>query len=397
MPIELKLPLLGDVMQEGTLAVWLKSDGERVERGEPIYQLETDKVTYAVEAPESGFLRHVVTEGSVVPVGTVVGQITQDADVEVRASPAARRVARELGVDIASMGATRRIREADVRAFREQAPPAAEVQATPAARRVAREHGVDLTRLNGGRLIREQDVLNAVSADEPAPSPRTQRQLSGRRRVIAERMHASLQQMAQLTVSMEVDFTLALQLRAQLEQLWPADAQPTITDLVMRAAVLALKDHPRLNATLEEHELREHASVHLGLAVDADEGLIVPVVRAAETLGLRELAERTRDLASRARANRLTLDDVQGGTFTVTTLGQLGVDFFTPIVNPPEVAILGIGRVFARLVLRDGHVEERSAMTLNLSFDHRAVDGAPAARFLKEVKRLLELPAALVL
>ena len=215
--------------------------------------------------------------------------------------------------------------------------------------------------------------------------------------MIAERLHASLQQMAQLTVTMEVDFTLALQLRAQLEQLWPAEAQPTITDLVMRAMVLALKDHPRLNATLAEHELRELASIHLGLAVDAEEGLIVPVVRDAHTLGLRELAARSRDLATRARANRLTLDDVQGGTFTVTTLGHLGVDFFTPIVNPPEVAILGIGRVFPRLALRDGHVEERSAMTLNLSFDHRAVDGAPAARFLQDVKRLLELPAALVL
>jgi pyruvate dehydrogenase E2 component (dihydrolipoamide acetyltransferase) len=210
-------------------------------------------------------------------------------------------------------------------------------------------------------------------------------------------MHASLQQMAQLTVSMEVDFTLALQLRAQLEQLWRAEEQPTITDLIMRAAVLALKDHPRLNATLDELQLREHERVHLGLAVDAEEGLIVPVVRDADALGLRELAARSRDLAGRARANRLALDDVQGGTFTVTSLGQLGVDFFTPIVNPPQVAILGIGRVFAKLALRDGQVEERSALTLNLSFDHRAVDGAPAARFLKDVKRLLELPAALVL
>jgi pyruvate/2-oxoglutarate dehydrogenase complex dihydrolipoamide acyltransferase (E2) component len=175
------------------------------------------------------------------------------------------------------------------------------------------------------------------------------------------------------------------------------EVQATITDLVMRAAVLALKDHPRLNATLEEHQLRAHERVHLGLAVDAEEGLIVPVVRDADSLTLRELAAHSRELASRARANRLTLEDVRGGTFTVTSLGQLGVDFFTPIVNPPEVAILGIGRVFARLALRDGQVEERWAMTLSLSFDHRAVDGAPAARFLLDVKRLLELPAALVL
>jgi pyruvate dehydrogenase E2 component (dihydrolipoamide acetyltransferase) len=219
MAVDLKLPLLGDVMQEGTLAAWLIADGGRVERGEPVYQLETDKVSYAVEAPEAGFLRQIVAEGTCVAVGTVVGRIASSPEVddEVRASPAARRVARELGVDIASMDATRRIREADVRAFREQTPSTPDIQATPAARRLAREQGVDLSQLNSGRLIREQDVLDAV--EPPAAEPvRTAGQLSGRRRVIAERLHASLQQMAQLTVSMEVDFTLALQLRAQLAQ-----------------------------------------------------------------------------------------------------------------------------------------------------------------------------------
>ena len=168
MTIDVRLPLLGDVMQEGTLVAWLVADGARVERGEPIYQLETDKVSYAVEAPEGGFLSHIVAEGTCVAVGTVVGRIARSPEVddEVRASPAARRVARELGVDIASMGSTRRIREADVRAFREQVPAPPDVQATPAARRLAREHGVDLSQLNGGRLIREQSAEPGRAASD---------------------------------------------------------------------------------------------------------------------------------------------------------------------------------------------------------------------------------------
>ncbi|SRR6266511_1167151 len=391
MPTELKLPLLGDVMQEGTVAAWLKPDGGSVAKGEPVYRLETDKVTYEVESPEAGYLKHLVAEGSVVAVGTVVGRIMEVAE-EVRASPRARRAARELGVDISTLPAGRRMREADVRAVAAAMP--ADVQATPAARRLARERGVDLTALGGGRLLRERDIPEATPRVVAASGGGV---LSGRRKVIAERMHASLQQMAQLTVSLEVDFTAALLLRAQLDELWGSQAHPSITELVIRAAVLALREHPALNATLDGEQLTQHASVHLGLAVDADEGLIVPVLSDADKLPLRQLSFAARELSGRARSGGLRLDELQGGTFTVTTLGQLGIDFFTPIVNPPQVAILGIGRVFSKLVLHDGKVEERSALYLNLSFDHRAVDGVPAAQYLNAVKRLLELPAALIL
>jgi pyruvate dehydrogenase E2 component (dihydrolipoamide acetyltransferase) len=264
-----------------------------------------------------------------------------------------------------------------------------DVRATPAARALARKLGVDLRRIANGRRLREADVL-AVSA------PDRSRPLAGRRKVIAERMHASLAQTAQLTVSMEVDLTEALRLREQLKQLVAEDRRPTITDVVVRAAVMALKDHPALNATLEQGRLEVHPEVHVGIAVDADDGLVVPVVRDAHLLDLFSLSARTRYVSARARGNALHVDDVRGGTFTVTSLGPLGVDFFTPILNPPQVAILGIGRVFPRLVLQGGRVEERQMMYLNLSFDHQAVDGAPAARFLQTVKRFLELPAALV-
>jgi len=165
---------------------------------------------------------------------------------------------------------------------------------------------------------------------------------------------------------------------------------------VLRAAVLALAEHPHLNATLDGSQLTVHPAINLGLAVDVEAGLIVPVVQDAASLPLKDLAARTKTLAARARDNTLTPDDVRGGTFTVTTLGSLGIDFFTPIVNPPQVAILGIGRVFAKLALVEREVKETSGMYLNLSFDHRAIDGAPAAHFLNSVKRCLELPVALV-
>ena len=355
--MELTLPLLGDVMTEGTVAKWLQEDGATVREGEPLYELETDKVTLTVEAPESGVLERSVAEGETVPVGTVVGRLV------TAGSPVAPTRRTETAVD--------------------------EVRATPAARAAARRLGVDLSRIANGRRVREADVL-AYAPKTAAPG------LGGRRKVIAQRMRRSLAESAQLTVSMEVDMTEALRLREQLKQLLSDAQRPTITDLVIRASVLALRQHPAMNAWLRDGELEMHERVHMGLAVDAEEGLIVPVVRDAHTLDLPSLSERTKDLSGRARADRLGVEEASGGTFTVTSLGALGVDFFTPILNPPQVAILGVGRVFSRLVMGGAQVMEGHFMYLNLSFDHQAVDGAPAARFLQSIKRFLELPAALL-
>lgn len=353
--MELKLPLLGDVMTEGTLVEWLQPAGSTVAAGDPLYQLETDKVSLTVDAPEAGRLEQLVPAGATVAVGTVVGRLTAtraDAD-DVRASPAARRLAKRLGVDLASIGGGRRLRQADVQAY-----------------------------------------ASIASAEPVQPGGVA---LSGRRKVIAERMRASLQQTAQLTIAMEVDMTEALRFHAQLRALLPEPQRPSITDLVVRAAVLAMREHANLNATLQDGRLTLHSAVHIGLAVDAEEGLIVPVIRDADRLDMKSLAEQTKQLAQRARDNALSLDDLQGATFTVTNLGSLGVDVFTPIVNTPQVAILGIGRVFARVALEQQQPVERQAMVLSLSFDHQAMDGAPAARYLQAVKRLLELPAGLVL
>jgi pyruvate dehydrogenase E2 component (dihydrolipoamide acetyltransferase) len=355
--MELTLPLLGDVMTEGTVARWLQPDGAEVREGEPLYEIETDKVSLTVDAPLSGRLEQVVAEGETVPVGALVGRVVASAQPLISLLPARQR--------------------------------GTETRATPAARRLARRLGVDLRQIGDGRRLREADVLQHAPTREAVP-------LAGRRKVIAERMRTSLQQTAQVTVSMEVDMTDALQLRNQLKQLLTEDRQPTITDLVIRASVLALREHPALNATLQDGQLHLHRDIHVGIAVDADDGLIVPVLHDAQTLALLTLAERTRELIHRTRDNALSPDDVQGGTFTVTSLGPHGVDFFTPILNPPQVAILGIGRVYSKLVLTAGQVGERQSMYLNFSFDHQAVDGAPAARFLQNVKRMLELPAALM-
>jgi pyruvate dehydrogenase E2 component (dihydrolipoamide acetyltransferase) len=399
--MELTLPLLGDVMTEGTVTEWFQADGAYVREGEPLYQIETDKVNLTVDAPQSGTLQRVVAAGETVPVGAVVGRLVSvttsvssvsgvagairqsTADAVAPGGSAGTGVSAGTVVEPRSAsGATRDVEDAG----------GLEVRATPAARALARKLGVDLRRIANGRRLREADVQAYVGPAAGAGSL-----LSGRRKVIAERMRASLAKSAQLTVSMEVDMSESVRLREQLKQLVPEDQRPTITDVVVRAAVLALREHPALNATLTEGRLEVHADIHVGIAVDAPEGLIVPIVRDAQALDLLTLAARTRDVAARARGNGLHADDVQGGTFTVTSLGPLGVDFFTPILNPPQVAILGIGRVFSKLTLQSGRVEERQAMYLNLSFDHQAVDGAPAARFLQCVKRYLELPIALMI
>jgi pyruvate dehydrogenase E2 component (dihydrolipoyllysine-residue acetyltransferase) len=361
--MELTLPLLGDVMTEGTVARWLQSDGALVAAGSPLYEVETDKVTMTVDAPVDGRLERIVGEGDTVPVGAVIARLEVVGTTEVATASV---VAAVHGRDEV------------------QAPGAAtlrgtgEVRATPAARAAARRLGVDLRQLANGRRLREADVV--AFADKASGGA-----LSGRRKVIAERMRSSLLHTAHVTESMEVDMADALRLREQLKQLVGEERRPSITDLVIRAIALALREHPVFNATLEGDRLRIHPEVHMGVAVDADEGLIVPVVRNAHALDLLALSAQTREVIVRAQQKELRPEDIAGGTFTVTSLGALGVDFFTPIINPPQVAIIGIGRV-----------TDRKTMYLNLSFDHQVVDGAPAARFLQSIKRYLELPVALV-
>jgi pyruvate dehydrogenase E2 component (dihydrolipoamide acetyltransferase) len=282
------------------------------------------------------------------------------------------------------------------------------IVASPAARRLGRELGVDLTRLTGsgpgGRII-ERDVQAAASAPAAPVAPAAPAlaqppvgastiALQGMRRTIAERMLQSQNSNATVTATLEVDMDEATRLRQQLVGEWEQreGVRVTFTDLIVKAAAKALLEYPRLNATLRGDQIVEQAEVHVGIAVALDDGLIVPVLRNAERKSLIEIGRETRALGERARAGQLAIPDVTGGTFTITNLGTYGVDAFTPIINPPEAAILGVGKIARKPVARDDQVVIRPMMWLSLTFDHRIVDGAPAATFLRRVQEILEKP-----
>ncbi len=366
----------------------------------------------------------------------------------IPASPIARRLAREAGLDlraIAGSGPGGRIVEADVLAARERAAAAAaapvarpapimagapaaarEVMASPLARRLAEQLGIDLAQVRGtgpaGRITRE-DVEQAAAARAltPGPSPASGRGVAegrgegqgpgvgvehrpgevipmrGMRRVIAERMHASLQEMAQLTLGMTVLMDEAVKLRTQLAEEWAAEGvRPSFTDLVIKAVAKALQRHPLLNARVTEAGIELLTEIHIGMAVAVPDGLLVPVIRDADRRPLKEVAAESTRLAEAARAGRITLDELAGSTFTVTPLGMYDVDFFTPIINPPNVAILGVGRIYDATGWENDRPVRRRQMTLSLTIDHRAVDGAPAAAFLQTVRDLLQAPYRLL-
>jgi pyruvate/2-oxoglutarate dehydrogenase complex dihydrolipoamide acyltransferase (E2) component len=332
------------------------------------------------------------------------------------ASPAARRLAREFEVElsaIAGSGPGGRIVEADVQAAADTASQAARPAPTsPIARRLARELGVDLAEVVGsgpGGRITKEDVEKAAKAARPAPAapaaPETAYAgvgdrtvpVRGMRRTIAARMHESLHTMAQLTMNMDVVMDDAVRLRTQLVDEWRDDGiKPGYTDLVIRAAAKALEQHPQMNATFSDKEIVLLGQVNVGMAVALEDGLIVPVVKHANRLGIRDLSVETARLAAAARDGALGIDDLQGGTFTVTALGMFGVDSFTPIVNSPQIGILGVNRIRDDIAWQGNTPVKQQRMTLSLTWDHRAIDGAPAAKFLATIRDLLESPYRLL-
>ena len=318
-----------------------------------------------------------------------------EAPREVRSSPAARRLARELGVDITRVqgsGRGGRISEKDVQAFHDGQ---SRIDATPLARRMAEEENLDLAQIQGtgpdGRIT-EDDLLRALEGRVPAGAvPPRALPFAGMRQAIAETMVGSLHSMAQLTLTSHADVTALAGLRDMLRKRW--DERISYTDLIVKAVAAALRDHPLLNSTLMGEQIVLHDEINIGVAVALDQGLIVPVVRDADKRSILEIHQALRDLAERARGDQLTVDEVTGGTFTVTNLGMYRVDAFTPIVNPPEVAILGVGQISEHLALVNGQVTALSRMALSLTIDHRVVDGAPGAAFLQTLVEFLEHPA----
>jgi pyruvate dehydrogenase E2 component (dihydrolipoamide acetyltransferase) len=347
----------------------------------------TKKITYQVVAPTGGILHHAAQVNEIVMIGEPLAFITAPGELV----PATyRRVP-------AAPGSTAPVVLPIVKAA-----PDRFVLASPWARHLAQELGVELAALKstgpegcvvGRDVLRFNEQRNKVSAKEQSQPSVGGRSVpfTGMRRVIAQRMAESLHTMAQATLNAEVDVTELLTLRRRAFPQSP----PTHSDLVIKAVATALKTHPQLNAILLGDEIELLEDIHIGIAVPLKDGLLVPVVRNADQRTVVEIAQETRRLSRAARAGTLTVDDATGSTFTVTDLGVYGVDFFVPIINPPEAAILGIGRIVKRLVIFQGQPAQRLMMTLCLAFDHRVVDGAPAAAFLRTVSKLLVKPQRL--
>jgi pyruvate dehydrogenase E2 component (dihydrolipoamide acetyltransferase) len=475
MATEIRLPQFGMGMQEGKLLRWFKHEGEHVEEGEPLCEVEAEKAVVEVPSPQSGLLTRIIVEVErTVPVLEVLALIEPSGELSaarpsdaampaaegvpragleqrsassaptgarthgVQVTPLARRVAKEHGVDLNEVRGTGpggRITDQDVRrtiagrlapssdaarvgeviAASDTAHARGAAQVEPRARRLASQHGIDLSRIAGsgpaGRIT-EDDVRRLIgragdgaratvsAAAAPAKQDRITAQphgsrvipLSGMRGAIARRMLQSLQTSAQLTLVSEADVTELVKQREALTR--PIDI--SYTDLLIKAAALALRKHPRLNATVTGEEIHLLADINIGVAVALDDGLVVPVVRNADGKPLTAIAHEVAEFVQRARSGKLTMAEITGGTFTVTNLGSFGIDSFTPILNPPEAAILGVGRIVERLSRRDSDLVWRQTMVLSLTVDHRAVDGAPAAAFLQTLRECLERPADII-
>ena len=392
MAVEVVMPKFGLTMTEGTIQQWFKAEGDAITAGEALFEVETEKVLYEIEAPADGTVAKLLyAVEAVVGVGLPVA-VLAEAGEDV--AEIAARYADAAGAQAAATPAAPTSPEAAPAA--ESAAPAdrpKRVPVTPAARKLAKEHAIDLDRVTGsgprGRITRE-DVQKIIDgggqpAATPAPTADETQPLRGMRKVIAERMHQSLQGSAQLTITSEVDVSELIDRRHAVRQ----EFGVTYTDFIVQACAHALRQHPRMNATLEDATLHLNRGIHVGLAVALDEGLIVPVVRDADRKSLKEIAGEAKTLAEKARAGRLALEDVSGGTFTVSNLGMYGVDAFTPILNTPQTGILGVGRIVEKPALFRGEIAKRSTMVLSLTFDHRVIDGAPAGAFLQTVADLL--------
>lgn len=404
----------GDIITVGTVLAYTIQPGEAISfAGQSAAQpAETERVT-------SGELRVAGDAANPQPATRNPQQTEETSQLKTAISPRARRVAAELGVDwsgLTGSGRTGRIIERDIRAAAAAQPaatpapePEEKVRATPVAARMAQEAGIDLATLAAqkpGVRIERADVEAAIAARSTPATPATLTPatagetipVSNIRRLIAQRMSESAHTAAAVTLTTEVDATALVALREQLKTAFVGRGYPvpSYNDLFAKLTAIALQEHPYLNARWQEKEIVLSQEVHIGIAVDTPEGLIVPVVRNVHEQSLRQIAEQSKALIEKAQARKLSADALQGGTFTITNLGMYNIDAFTPIINPPQCAILGIGRIVKKPVVVDDQIVVRQMVALSLTFDHRVVDGAPAARFLDAVRRLVETPLLLL-
>ena len=402
MATEVIMPQMGFDMKEGTVVRWVKAEGDPVTKGEPLAEIETDKAVVEVEAYASGVLgKVIVAEGTTVPVGQVIGIIgapgeelpeveqvviapptgeAASAPVEARAEPTTPTTAR---------------------------PSGERVKASPLARREAQARGIDISAVPGtgpnGRVTKDdvvvfsaQDGAAPTAPARPAPADQEIVPLSRMRQAIARNMARSKQEIPHFYVTIEVDMTDAVRLRAQLNEALEGDAHISINDMVLKASAKALVKHPMFNAAFSESGVRLHKEINIGMAIAMKEGLIAPAIMDCANRSLAEIAKASNDLVERARSGVLTADEYTGATFSVTNLGMYGVESFSAIITPPQSAALAVGAVRKVPMVRDGEVAVADMMKVTLSIDHRVADGAQAAEFLVDVRALLENPGRLL-
>ena len=412
MAANISIPRLGTVGGDATLLEWVAQEGDHVEQDAIVLVIETQKIKFDVVAETTGLLHIIVAEGAKCPVGTIVGMIAASAEElerlqkEVPLVTSVEEVPKALSVDAGLSGA---------------AEPAAKpegrqnIRISPVARKMAEEHMIDITRIAGtgpeGRIVKE-DIEKAIAAKDSAPPAAPQAEAAGEKKVrqtiplkgmraaIAEHMHRSLVESAQLTAMGEIDMTELMGLRkAFLAREAAVGTRVTYNDLLVFTVAKVLKEKPIVNSSIVGNDIKVWDDINVGVAVALEEGLIVPVVRNADRKSISEISIISKALSEKARTGKLTPDEVSGGTFTLTNLGAAGAGwrFETAIINPPESAILGVGGITDRAVVRDGQIVARPIMTYSFTYDHRVIDGATAVRFMARVIELLEDPRLLIL
>jgi pyruvate dehydrogenase E2 component (dihydrolipoamide acetyltransferase) len=389
------MPRLDLDMERGTVLEWVKKKGDKVKQGEPVVKIMSEKVTYEVESPASGVLYEVIAPPDTeVPIGQVIGVIVETGDEP----SVVERAVREAKESLAALAAARELeikREVEVEKREEVARKKPErIKISPLARKLAEQYGIDVVGIKGtgpgGRIVKE-DVLRAAEELKARVEERAEViPLTGVRKVVAERMAHSFRTAPHAILMVEVDMSEAVRLRQAFEKM--KNVQISYNAIFVKAVATALREYPILNSMLEENQIKILKNINVGVAVATERGLIVPVVHDADEKSLADLTTTIAELVERARLDKLSMGDVTGGTFTITNLGMFGVDAFIAIINPKQAAILAIGRIADKPKVVNGQIAIQPTVTLSLSFDHRIIDGAPAAQFLNRVKEILENP-----
>jgi len=412
--IELKIPKLGLTMENAKLLSWQFSSGDEVNKDEVLFVIETEKVTFEVPSPADGIIHPVARTGETYAVEETVGYLAESREEYeqlVRDYPSEILVAEKV------VTLEEKVNMAEKAFVPGGVAPGERIKASPLARAVATSHGLNLAEISGtgpgGRIIRE-DILRAMEEREAAPEkvklvpragdkdflgkePLETIPVTGIRRVIFDNMYLSLSQTAQLTLHTEASAEALVDLRDRLnEGASDQDARISYNAILVKIAATALRLHPHINASVEGDEIKLWQQIHIGVAMESEDALVVPVVRNPDLKSITEINRELAELISKTRENRLLPDDLANGTFTISNLGFADVDSFTPILRPPESALLGVGRIVQKPVVRDGQITAEAMMSLSLTFDHRIIDGSPGARFLKTVKEIVEEPILMI-